>query len=811
VEESEARSFGQLLTDYRNAAGLTQEGLAERAGLSTGAISLLERGARTSPRQATLTLLAEALGLGADERQAFAAAARKPSVQPPDVRIPADLRMPLTPLVGREQMLAQVVALLARPDVRLLTLTGAPGSGKTRLALAVATTAVEAYRDGVVVAALGSLGDPELVMGALREALGLREAPGETALETVAAHCRVRRLLLVLDNFEHLLPAGPDVVALLAGCPGLQVLATSRAALRVRMEHELPVPPLELPAAGEERPETLREVPSVSLFVERAGEAAPTFALTAENGAAVAAVCRHLDGLPLALELAAPWVKLLTPDGLRDRLDRRLDLLVDGPRDLPERQRTMRAALTWSCGLLAPEPRALLRRLSVFAGGAPLDLAESVCQAAGALPGGTLRHLAVLVDHSLALSRQPGAAESRVTLLESVREFGRELLADAGEVDATALAHLEGCTELADRVGREIGTRADESALERLGREHDNMRAALSWAIESGRREAGLRLGAALWPFWANGGHRQEGHSWLERLLAGADSVDPAVLARALLAAGFLAAQVGASAEAAARHQEAVAILREVGDVRGVADGLRGLGQATGRQGRYAESIALVEEAIDLLRALDEHTLLARALMDLGVAVSQGGGDPRPAFEEALAIQRGLDDELWTALCLVNLADRDRVDGNLELARSRLEEASAIARRLDAPYHLAAALATLGWVDRARGDLAAALAAYRESLPLFARLREPFGVANCLRSLAWLAWSEGRAARAARYYGAADALCPGVGAEGADEQRMHEGACAALRAELGPDQFEAARAAGGRLSLEEAAAEAAEP
>jgi predicted ATPase/DNA-binding XRE family transcriptional regulator len=803
VDVSEARPFGRLLTDYRCAAGLTQEALAERAGLSTSAISLLERGARTSPRNSTLALLAEALRLSPNERRVFVAAARRSGAPAVVIRIPPELRMPSASLVGRERMLEEVRTRLARPDVRLLTLTGAPGSGKTRLAMAVAATPGDDYRDGVYVVGLGSLSDPALVMTALRQALGLRESAGETALEAVAAHCRVRRLLLVLDNFEHLLAAASDVVELLAVCPGVQALATSRAALRVRMEHELPVPPLDLPDAGDERPDALRQVPSVSLFVQRAREVAPGFALTTENAGAVAAVCRRLDGLPLALELAAPWIKLLTPDGLRERLDRRLELLVDGPRDLPERQRTLRAALSWSCELLPPQAQTLLRRLSVFAGSAPMDLMERVCQAAGPLPGGTLRHLAVLVDHSLVQCPQPDAGELRVTLLESVREYGTELLAQAGESESTALAHLEAYAELAVRPG--------ESDKDRLRREHDNMRAALGWAIEHGRTEAGLRLAGALQPFWTDGGHRQEGLAWLERLLAGRGAVDPAVRARGLLAAGFLAAHVGATAVGEARHREAAAIFRELGDRRGAADALRGLGQATGRQGRYAEAVALFDEAIGLLRELDERSLLVRALNDVGAAVAQGGGDPRAAFEEALAIQRDLEDELVTALCLINLGDRDRVDGDLGLAQSRLEEASAIARRLDAPYHLAAALATLGWVDRARDDLAAARAHYRESLPLFARLGEPFGVANCLRSLAWLAWAEGRAAEAARYYGAADALCPGVGAEGADEQRMHEDACAALRVHLGDGRFEAAREAGGRLSLEDAAAEAADP
>jgi predicted ATPase/DNA-binding XRE family transcriptional regulator len=792
------QSFGELLASHRCAARLTQEELADRAGLSVDAIGVLERGTRTAPRRSTVALLAQALGLGSAESESFAAAARRRAGgHDGELQVPPDLQMRSTMFVGRERDLARARALLLRGDVRLLTLTGPPGVGKTRLALELAGELVDASGDGVAVVSLGPLDRPGLVLPAIRLALGLRETSGEPALGTVVAHCRQRRLLLVLDNFEHVRAAGPELVELLARCPGLQVLATSRAALRVRAEHELWVPPLD-------------EEASVALFTERAEAAAAGFRLGPENADAVAAICRRLEGLPMALELAAPWIRLLTPVQLRERLDRRLDLLVEGPRDLPERQRTLRGALAWSCELLEPPSLALLRRLSVFAGGAPLEALERVCQAAGALPGGVLRHLAVLVDHSLVRRQDVADGEARVTMLESVREYGRELLAAEGELGTTALAHLEHYAAQAERSRDQLRGKGQEAWLERLRRDHGNVRAALGWAEGHGHAEAGLRLAGAMWLFWDYGGHRQEGLDWIRRLLAAAGSAHPATRARALHAAGRLA-EGGSGESSVSLLEESLRIYRELGDLRGAAEALRGIALAAGREGDHGRAIQLLEEAVSVLRELDDPALLAPALMNLGVEVSHHG-DPQRAtalYEEALALRRRAGDLLGAALCLVNLGGRARAAGDLERAQEHLGEAEVVARRLGSPYHLAAALANLGDLARTRGDAAGAAARYRESLRLFAGLGELPGAGVCLRGLGWAARDDGRLAEAARLYGAADALCPVAIAPDSGERAAHEQLCAALAARLGTEAYAAAHRAGRRLSLEQAVEEAA--
>ena len=801
--------FGDLLRQHRNAAGLTQEELAERTGLSVDAISLLERGERRRPHRYTMQSLVDALGLSQQERIRFETVARMPNVRADAHGVQlATLPSQLTPFIGREREVVEVRQRLLHPDVRLLTLTGPGGVGKTRLSLKVARQVLDQFEDGICFVALAPIGDPTLVPSAVAQALQVKQGAGQTVAEALKEYLQEKQLLLVLDNFERLLEAGPSLAHLLAACPRLKALVTSRVVLRLQGEHNYQVPPLTLPTAGyRPSPEQLSWYKGIRLYMQRAQAANSQFTITTENAPAVIELCQRLDGLPLAIELAAARVSLLPPEAMLSRLGNRLALLTGGARDLPDRQRTLRATLDWSYGLLDAAERLLFARLAVFVGGWTIEAAEAVCDAGNEAEA--LHYVSALVDKSLVLQQATIQHPPRFTMLETVREYALERLKESGELERLRRRHAGYFLELAEEAERALQGPLQGAWLDRLEAEHDNLRAALAWSLSpQGDTEVGLRLTGALSHFWYVRGHHSESRAWLQSALERSSGATTA-RAKVLFGAGQLAWFQGELARANTLLKESLTLYKDLEDDAGAAYALLFLGRTAISQGDYGQGATLVEESLALFRQQGNVWGAAWALIVLGAgALSEGNVEwAAVKFEESLALYQNLGNVQGMALALLYLGRTAHMQEDDARSNKVLKESLALFKDLGDSRGLAEVLLELGRVAHTQGNNTRALALCRESLVLSRKLGDKSYIAFCLTSLAGAIQATGDAARAARLFEAAEMLLQSLDAvldPGGSLQYDRD--LAAARAQVGEEAFEEARAEGRAMTLEQAVA-----
>jgi predicted ATPase len=683
---------------------------------------------------------------------------------------PSNLPVPNTEFIGRDTERAAARALLLRKDIRLVTITGPGGIGKSRLALEVARDVASGEHSfEVYFVPLAAVSEPGLIASVIAQTLGVRETGGQSTLDALKEylqHLPRSPLLLMLDNFEHLVSAAPMLAELLALAPSLKLLVTSRAPLHVYHEHEFPVPPLALPDAHSlPSPELLAQYSAIRLFVQRAAAVKPDFRLNSENAAAVTAICARLDGLPLAIELAAARVKLLSPSAIHTRLASRLQLLTGGPRDLPARQQTLRQAIDWSYDLLNANEQKLFRRLSVFAGGCTLEAVESVCDAKRDLGLDVLDGMASMVDKSLARQIEQADGEPRFIMLETIREYGLAKLAESGEEPLTRRAHAAYCLVLAEEGAAEDAGKNPNAWLDRFEIEHDNFRAALEWLTETANSDWGLRLGGALFRFWETREYLSEGRDRLEKLLklpAATSATKPRM--RALFAAGVLAS--GDYLNADALIEESLQIARQLQDKQGTVVSLNGLAILTRDRGELADSQALFEESLVLWRELRDPLAVARALSNLAnvVKLRCEYQQARSLYQESRAIFNELNDRTGIAWTLNHEGDVAREQGDSQAARSLYQASLEAFRELGDRWGIAGSLSDLGHLAREEGDFRAADSLYRESIALFRELDHKRGVARLLESFACLAAAQSEPERSLRLAGAAAALRKSLGA-----------------------------------------------
>ena len=771
-------TFSSWLKQRRGELGVTQVALAEHISYALTTVQKIESGERR-PSSQVIQLLAEYFRVPADERAAFTSFARGGTASIADITAPdaTGMRTPwrnahvrrtnvpavLTSLIGRKQEQAAARDALLQPNVRLLTLTGPPGIGKTRLALKIASDLGQHFEDGVFWVELAAVVDPELVLATVARALGVKQAAGSPPEELLLDYVRERKMLLLLDNFEQVLDAATSVVQLMQASPWLKVLVTSREALHVRGERRLAVPPLALPdlapfawagpAHGRQvvnplpRADVLRSYPAIQLFVERAQTVSSAFEVTPENASDIAAICIELDGVPLAIELAAGRAAHFSLSAMRAALRHRLTLLTGGARDLPARHQTLRSAIAWSYGLLDPAEQTTFRALGVFATAPTLEAVHAVGSSTRAKD-----MLLALVDKNLVRLDDPDGDRpaARFSMSPAIQEYALDRLIASGAEDAVRRRHAEYYLAFAEEAEAHLTGAAQEFWLKRLEQEHDNLRAALQWAAlhaglpgatatsvaeaDISMAELGLRLAGALWPFWDVAGYWSEGREQLATALAFPIPPVPAerwqrLRADALAGAASLAQEQGDNAETVALSRESLALRRNIGDKQGIASTLNTLASVAFDEGDYAQAGVLFEESLAIRRELGDRRAIASSLNNLGlIAREQGAYDAAGVlYAESLALRREVGDAGGIAIALNNLADLACLQHDYARAHALNTEGLAIKRQLGNKRGIAVSLGNLGFVAHEQGDFAQAGALYRESLAIRVELGEKLG------------------------------------------------------------------------------------